>query len=215
MELIWNKAADDSEVLLLAHGAGSGMDSYFMERMAQLICESGVTVVRFEFDYMQQRRATGSRRPPDRQPKLLSCWAEVLKVVFEEVKKPVFIGGKSMGGRMATLLVDQYESEENNSPISVQGVVCLGYPFYAAGKQDKPRTEHLMKLETSVLILQGERDAMGDFTAVSDYSLSPDISIHWLPDGNHDLKPRKVSGYSHENHLQTSASMIHEFCTDL
>ncbi|WP_299733015.1 alpha/beta family hydrolase [uncultured Endozoicomonas sp.] len=212
MELIWNKASDNAEVLILAHGAGAAMDSEFMERMAELICESGVTVVRFEFDYMQQRRETGSRRPPDRQPKLLACWERVLDAVYEEVGRPLFIGGKSMGGRMATLLVAQSENEGRESPVPIKGVVCLGYPFYAAGKHDKPRIDHLQEINTPVLVMQGERDAMGGRETVGEYLLSPNVSIHWLADGNHDLKPRKVSGFSHEDHLQTSVVCIHEFC---
>ena len=213
MSLLWNKATENAPILVLAHGAGAGMDSAFMERMALQLFESGVTVVRFEFDYMQQRRVTGSRRPPDRQPKLLACWQQVLTDVYQQVGKPVFIGGKSMGGRMATLLAAQLE-ENDDLLNSVAGVVCLGYPFYAPGKQDKPRTAHLETMKTPVLVLQGERDTMGDHLTVDGYELSSAVDIHWLPDANHDLKPRKASGYSHDDHLQTSVVYINRFCVE-
>lgn len=117
-----------------------------------------------------------------------------------------------MGGRMATLLAAQCESHEMISPVPVIGVVCLGYPFYAAGKQHQPRIDHLQAIGKSVLVLQGERDIMGDLATVSGYSLASGVFVHWLPDGNHDLKPRKFSGFSHEDHLQSSTIRIHEFC---
>ncbi|KEI72536.1 alpha/beta family hydrolase [Endozoicomonas elysicola] len=208
MKLKWNKAGDDSEVLILAHGAGAGMDSMFMERMAELLCQSGITVVRFEFDYMQQRREAGSKRPPDRQPKLLVSWNQAIERVYEEVKKPVFIGGKSMGGRMATLLAAE---QSGTGFLPVKGIICLGYPFYASGKVDKPRIEHLEHIETPVLILQGERDAMGSLEIVSSYLLSPKVKVSWLPDGNHDLKPRVSSGHTQDGHLNLAVERIKQF----
>ena len=212
MELIWNKAGDDSEVLILAHGAGAGMNSDFMERVAELLCSSGITVVRFEFDYMQQRRETGSKRPPDRQPKLLACWKQAIELVYEQVGKPIFIGGKSMGGRMATLLAaEQTGDKADQMTPPLKGVVCLGYPFYAPGKMDKPRTEHLEQLQTLVLILQGDRDTMGNLENVSTYSLSSAVKIDWLPDGNHDLKPRVSSGYTQDDHLKLAVERIKQF----
>ncbi|WP_419835658.1 alpha/beta family hydrolase [Endozoicomonas atrinae] len=212
MELVWNKAGNDSEVLILAHGAGAGMNSDFMERIAELLCSSGITVVRFEFDYMQQRRETGSKRPPDRQPKLLACWKQAIELVYEQVQKPVFIGGKSMGGRMATLLAaDQARDKADQVTLPFKGVVCLGYPFYAPGKMDKPRTEHLEQLQTPVLILQGDRDTMGNLENVSTYSLSSAVNIDWLPDGNHDLKPRVSSGYTQNDHLKLAVERIKQF----
>lgn len=217
MELIWNKASVDAQVLILAHGAGAGMDSDFMERMAQLLCQSGITVVRFEFDYMRQRRETGSKRPPDRQPKLLACWSDVIDLVYQQVKKPVFIGGKSMGGRMATLLASGLAGDDQiriQDSLPVKGVVCLGYPFYAAGKMDKPRIEHLQNIKTPVLILQGDRDKMGDRENVSAYSLSSAVKIQWLPDGDHDLKPRVSSGFRHDNHLNAAVEYINGFVSD-
>ncbi|MRI34011.1 alpha/beta hydrolase [Endozoicomonas sp. OPT23] len=199
----WNKVRNPLGYFVFAHGAGAPMDSEFMEIMVSLLTERDISVVRFEFPYMQERRETGKKRPPDRQPKLLAYWQEVLDKVKSQTNLPVFIGGKSMGGRMATLLTA--EGAESS------GIICLGYPFYAANKQDKPRTEHLEHLATPTLIIQGERDTMGNTDNVTSYQLSEQISIEWLTDGNHDLKPRKVSGFTHQQHLESAADKIAHF----
>ncbi len=206
-DCIWNDEADDqSPVLILAHGAGAAMDSDFMNTMAALLVEQGVSVVRFEFPYMQERRKTGKKRPPDRQPVLLQAWRDVIALVKETTGvENVFIGGKSMGGRMATLLAA--EAPE----IGLSGVVCLGYPFHAPGKMDKPRIEHLMAFPVPLRIIQGDRDAMGNRETVQGYGLPGQLDIQWLPDGNHDLKPRKASGHTHEGHLEAAAEKVAEF----
>jgi len=92
-----------------------------------------------------------------------------------------------------------------------EGLVLLGYPFYAPGKQDKPRIEHLLTLKTKTLILQGERDPMGSKEVVEAYDLSEVIKTIWLGDGNHDLKPRIKSGLTHDENLQRAASEIINF----
>ena len=212
MELLWNRAENPRAVVILAHGAGAAMDSDFMNTMAELLCKQGLTVVRFEFPYMQERRQSDKKRPPDRQPKLLQSWSEVLKEVQGQTKLPVYIGGKSMGGRMATLFAADLFAAEG---AAVHGVICLGYPFYAPGKQDKPRIEHLQTMSLPVLIIQGERDAMGDRGTVMGYELSDQVQIEWLADGNHDLKPRKASGYSHQDHFEGAAQLIGQFITDI
>ncbi|MGI9283259.1 MAG: alpha/beta family hydrolase [Endozoicomonas sp.] len=205
MNLIWNRAGAGSPLLILAHGAGAAMDSDFMNQMAELIPSAGVSMVRFEFPYMQERRETGKKRPPDRQPKLLQCWQEVIQEVRDEYTGPLFIGGKSMGGRMASLLVAEFPD------LSLNGVVCLGYPFYAPGKQDKPRTDHLTDFPLPMLVVQGSRDAMGEHSTVQGYDLSKNIQLHWLEDGNHDLKPRVKSGFTHEQHLLEAAETVTTF----
>ncbi|MBF8721876.1 alpha/beta hydrolase [Pseudomonas guariconensis] len=188
--------------LILAHGAGAPMDSAFMEEMAQGLAEQGVGVVRFEFPYMAQRRVGGGKRPPNPQAVLLDCWRQVYAQVRPLVTGPLAIGGKSMGGRMASLLVDE---------LGADALVCLGYPFYAVGKPDKPRVEHLAGLRTRTLIVQGERDALGNREAVQSYVLSPSIEVCWLAAGDHDLKPLKASGFTHEQHLQAAAQRVAAF----
>ncbi|PKQ43482.1 alpha/beta hydrolase [Pseudomonas sp. YY-1] len=191
-----------SSTLILAHGAGAPMDSPFMQAMAQGLAERGVRVVRFEFTYMAQRRVDGRKRPPNPQAQLLQQWRDVHAQVRHRVTGPVAIGGKSMGGRMASLLADELEASS---------LVCLGYPFYAAGKPEKPRVAHLAELRTPTLIIQGERDALGNREAVAGYELSAAIELHWLQAADHDLKPLKASGFSHEQHLATAAGQIAAF----
>jgi len=107
-----------------------------------------------------------------------------------------------MGGRMASMIADQE---------GVTGLICLGYPFYAPGKQDKPRIDHLENLRTRTLILQGERDSMGSKEIVENYSLSNQLSISWLPDGDHGLKPRKKSGFTEEGNFNLASNLILNF----
>ncbi|EIK95068.1 hypothetical protein PMM47T1_18985 [Pseudomonas sp. M47T1] len=188
--------------LILAHGAGAPMDSDFMNRIAEQLAARGVAVVRFEFPYMAQRRVDGGKRPPNPKPKLLECWREVYAQVRPLVTGTLAIGGKSMGGRMASVLADELDAD---------ALVCLGYPFYAAGKPEKPRVEHLAELKTPTLIAQGERDALGNRASVAGYALSTQIQLCWLVAGDHDLKPLKASGFSHEQHMTAAAEAVTRF----
>lgn len=178
------------------------MDSPFMDDIAQRLAARGIAVARFEFPYMAARREDGRRRPPNPQARLLECWREVYALVRQQVAGPLAIGGKSMGGRMASLLADE---------LGADALVCLGYPFHAVGKADKPRVAHLADLKTPTLIVQGERDAMGDRLTVAGYSLSDAIRVQWLVAGDHDLKPLKASGFSHEQHLDEAADSVAAF----
>jgi len=197
---LWDIASGASAhtpvTLILAHGAGAPMDSSFMNDMAARLARHGVNVVRFEFPYMAQRRLDGGKRPPNPAPNLLESWREVYAEVRRHAAGKLAIGGKSMGGRMASLLADELEAD---------ALVCLGYPFYAVGKPEKPRVAHLAGLNTPTLIVQGERDALGNRAAVQGYDLSPSIEVLWLAAGDHDLKPLKASGFSHEQHLEAAA----------
>lgn len=200
---LWNAAVGEaSATLILAHGAGAPMDSEWMSDMAGRLAGLGVNVLRFEFPYMAQRRVDGVKRPPNPAPKLLERWREVFAVVRRHVAGVLAVGGKSMGGRMASLVADE---------LGVDALVCLGYPFYAVGKPEKPRVEHLASLRTRALIVQGERDALGNREVVEGYSLAPGIEVFWLVAGDHDLKPLKVSGFTHEQHLASAAQKVSEF----
>ena len=206
LPFLWNGPEDASKVLILAHGAGAPMDSPFMDYFAENLADQGVRVLRFEFPYMAERRKTGKKRPPDRAEKLLTSWRQVIANLPED--RDIYIGGKSMGGRMASLIAD-----EMTAVGKISGLICLGYPFYAPGRQDRPRTEHLMGMTTRALIIQGERDAMGNRETVAGYDLSPEIRISWADDGNHDLVPRKRSGFTQENNWQQALRHIHQFIT--
>ena len=151
--------------LLLAHGAGAPMDSSFMEEIARLLAERGARTLRFEFAYMATRRREGSKRPPDRMPKLefafRDAYAEAQGLT---VGQPLFVGGKSMGGRVASHIVDDLEAA---------GLICLGYPFHPPGRPEKLRTEHLPGIQASALIVQGERDPFGKREEVSGSHSAP------------------------------------------
>lgn len=187
---------------LFAHGAGAPMDSEFMNVVAEGVAAAGITVKRFEFPYMDERRQTGKKRPPNRAPILLQHFQQAIEQVGESAQ--CVIGGKSMGGRMASLLASEY-------PNDIKGVVCLGYPFHPIGKVEKTRIDHFADMTVPHCIVQGTRDPMGDQTQVEGYSLPEAINVHWLEDGNHDLKPRKMSGLTHEEHINAAISAVVNF----
>ena len=194
--------ADSDRVLVLAHGAGAPMDSPWMDAMAALLGDRGIRVVRFEFAYMAARR-DGTRRPAPRAEAVLDEYREVVRQLREETDATVFIGGKSFGGRVASLVADELHIAGG-----IRGLVCLGYPFHPIGKPEQLRTAHLTELATPTLVCQGERDIMGGRDEVAGYALSPAIRIAWAPDGDHDLKPRKTSGRTLEDNLAAAADAV-------
>ena len=190
--------------LVFAHGANSPMDSDWMNGMARGLVDRKVSVVRFEFPYMAQRRKTGQRRPPDARPLLLQSFRDILKK-YALPSHRVYLGGKSMGGRMASLVADE---------LGVRGLVLLGFPFHAPGRPPGDRILHLKETATRTLIVQGERDPMGNREEVSSYRLSNNIRFLWLKDGDHDLKPRRRSGHTFEGHRERALEEIDCFITD-
>ncbi|NEH54744.1 alpha/beta hydrolase [Rhizobium leguminosarum] len=185
--------------ILLAHGAGAPMDSASMTAAANALAGVGFRVARFEFAYMAARRTSDGRKPPPR--------AETLNPEYEtaiaelSASGPLIIGGKSMGGRVASMVADDLHRRGK-----IAGLLCLGYPFHPPGQPEKLRTGHLTGLTTPALICQGTRDEFGTRDEVPDYDLSDRIEILWLEDGDHDLKPRKtISGFSSADHLATMA----------
>lgn len=202
MTVLFDDATDSWCTLIFAHGAGAPMGSAFMQDMSERLQALGISVVRFEFPYMAQRRLDGVRRPPNQAAVLLEAWRKVYAEVRAKVAGPLVLAGKSMGGRMASMLADE---------LQVQALVCLGYPFYPAGKVDRPRIEHLADLRTPTLIVQGERDALGAKAVVRQYPLSTAIELEWLAFADHDLKPLKRSGFTHEQYMALSAQRIADF----
>ncbi|MEO9573545.1 MAG: alpha/beta family hydrolase [Tateyamaria sp.] len=186
--------------VLLAHGAGAPMDSTGMTAIAEALAAQELRVVRFEFAYMAQRRTKGTRRPPPRADKLNHEYMAAIDALH--VDGPLFIGGKSMGGRVASMIADELFKADQ-----IAGLICVGYPFHPIGKPEKLRTEHLQLLRTPTLICQGTRDQFGSKHEVSEYELSPAIELSWFEDGDHDLRPRKrVSGFTHADHLKSMAT---------
>lgn len=202
----------DGPLFLFAHGAGAPADSDFMQTIALGLAEQGICVIRFNFDYMLQRIETGSRRPPERAPKLIQQFEDKVKLLFEQKKRPMVIGGKSMGGRMASLVASL--SEENGFT-EIKGVACLGFPFHPAGKLDKLRIDHFPLVKQKQLIIQGIRDKLGTFAEVQSYNLPKAINWLWLEDGDHDLKPRVKSGFTHQAHLQKAIQRLASFIKEV
>jgi predicted alpha/beta-hydrolase family hydrolase len=186
--------------VLLAHGAGAPMDSPFMNAIAEKLAAVGIGVLRFEFEYMAKRRRDGSRRTPDRATELIARFQEALGLVGPPGE--VVIGGKSMGGRIASMIADE---------AGVAGVVCLGYPFHPPGKPDRLRIAHLQTLRTPILIAQGTRDPFGTMKEVASYPLSPTIELVWIEDGNHSFEPRKKSERTLEQNLKAAADALVAF----
>ena len=177
--------------LLLAHGAGAGMDSSFLARAAAGLASRGIRVVRFEFPYMARRRAEGRRGAPDREPVLRDSWAGMVERFGGGPK--VVIGGKSLGGRIASMIADE---------VAARGLVCFGYPFHPPGDKTRLRTKHLETLRAPALILQGERDAFGDRADLKGYALSSAIRIHWITAGDHSFKPPAKSGRTEAGNVE-------------
>jgi len=196
--------------VVLAHGAGAAMDSPFLSAFAGELAAAGDgrwRVVRFEFPYMAARRRDGGRRPPDREAVLLRTWREVVAALGPALGSPgLVIGGKSMGGRMASRIADES---------AVRGLVCLGYPFHPPGRPERLRTAHLETLRCPTLIVQGTRDPFGRPEEVAGYALAPAVRVHWIADGDHDLKPRKAAGRSQAEALGEAVAATADFLAGL
>lgn len=194
--------------ILLAHGAGAPMDSLAMTAAAEALATEGFRVIRFEFDYMAARR-TGSRKPPPKAELLIPSYLAVVSSVKFSGK--LIIGGKSMGGRVASMVADRLCADKGAA-----GLLCLGYPFHPPQKPEQLRTAHLRNLQIPALIAQGTRDPFGTRDEVKNYELSRSIEMLWLEDGDHDLKPRKsVSGFTSADHLLTMAAKTREWAQSL
>jgi len=195
---------DAARCLVLAHGAGAPSDSPFMAHFAEGVASAGIRVARFEFPYMVRRREDGKRRPPDRAPVLIDSWQKAVEEITQTgvVRDRLFIGGKSLGGRVASTIADD---------AGIAGLVCLGYPFHPPGKPDRTRVDHLVHLDTPALFVQGERDALGSRSDVAGYKLAPGINLQWLADGDHSFKPRKASGRTEQQNWDDGVAAVVEF----
>ncbi len=188
---------------VFAHGAGAGKYSDFMQRVAELLAQQNIDVILFDFPYMQKATELGRRQPPNRMPVLLEAFEAQITSLNNSL--PIFIGGKSMGGRVASMLFEKSDAK---------ACICLGYPFHPPGKPEKLRVEHLKSVEKPMLIMQGERDTFGRQEEIETYNLPEAIKCIYLPDGDHSFKPRKASGYTLDAHLQEAALHISQFIRD-
>lgn len=205
IDFLMNGDRPEHPTILLAHGAGAAMDTPWMTSMAERLASKDMRVARFEFAYMAARRTGGPKRPPPKIDLLLEEYQSAIDALTPD--GPLILAGKSMGGRVASMIAeDLYQSGK------IAGLLCLGYPFHPRGKPGNLRTDHLRTLTAPTLICQGTRDPLGTKEEVQSYNLPSAIRIHWLPDGDHDLKPRKrETGLTLEDHLATTANTIRDW----
>jgi predicted alpha/beta-hydrolase family hydrolase len=171
--------------LVLGHGAGAGQHSTFMVEFAHALADLGIDVITFNFLYTQQRR-----KIPDRAPLLEDCYASVIRAVRERVesaRRTLFIGGKSMGGRIATQVAAA------DAALPVAGLVLLGYPLHPPGQPDRLRDGHLPLVRRPMLFVQGSRDSFGtpDELAPILVRLAPVPLVYAVDNADHSFKLQK------------------------
>jgi len=202
--LVDEPASPGHGTIVLCHGAGAPMDSPFMATMARGLAARGLRVVRFELPYMRARRERGERKAPDRPPVLERAWREVIDRLGGGGR--VVIGGKSLGGRIASMVADA---------AGARGLVCLGYPFHPPDAPERLRTAHLRDLRTPALVVQGTRDPFGSPEEIAGFDLSPAVRVVYLLDGDHSFKPRKSSGHTETQNLDAAIAAVAEFVAGL
>jgi len=165
--------------LILAHGAGAGQRSAFMVAFAQALAGRGIHTVTFNFPYTEQ-----GRKIPDRRPVLEACYRAVVDAVLARGEHPLFIGGKSMGGRIATHVAAA------DAGLALAGLVLLGYPLHPPGRPAERRDAHLLDIHRPVLIVQGSRDTFGTPSEFDDVlaAMSPRPTFHVVEGGDHSFK---------------------------
>ncbi len=204
-------ARSGSPLVLLAHGAGAPMDSPFLQSLSDLLIDRDITVARFEFDYMARRRRGEGRKPPSRMPDLMVEYVQAIDALRQHLPdSPIVIGGKSMGGRVASMIADQTFEQG-----LIKGCVCLGYPLHPHSKPEQLRTAHLHDVRCPLLMVQGVRDALGSRDELLSQRLSHKISYDWIADGDHDLRPRKSSGLTQAENLVAAADAVAAFVTSV
>lgn len=201
--------------LLLAHGAGAPMDSPFLATIATGLAERGWRVVRFEFPFMARQRGGGRRGAPDRLPVLLEAYRA--QMALEAGGPPLMLAGKSLGGRVATLLLAEAAAgDPTPAPgASPRAALCFGYPFHPPGKPESLRTAHLQSLLRPTLIVQGERDPFGRRAEVEGYGLAPAVRLAWIPEADHSLRPTRRSGLDEAAALALAVAHADGFLREL
>lgn len=208
--------------LLFSHGAGAGNRHPFMQAFANYFAGKGIRVVNINFPYMQECYTLNKKRPPNQAPILLRHLKGEINREHEvnsDLEHLVLVG-KSMGGRIATMLMSEADFLQTQKQVSA--VVVLGYPFIPPGKPEKlaSRVEHLKGLSKPCLILQGERDSFGNRILLEsdkfiERYLHQNTRISWVHDGDHSFKPRKSSGFTEEQNFSTSMNEIEQFIQTL
>ena len=204
-DYLFDSAPNADTLLIFAHGAGADMQHEFMQSITDLLVAEGFAVLRFNFPYMQKRAEDGKRRPPDRAPKLLAHFEQVLQHAQQTYDfQRIFLLGKSMGSRMATMLAGE------SLPSAIKGVISLGYPFLPKGKTE-PRLDAVNDCQLPLLIVQGERDSFGTRQQLGEWSLPAAVAVQFITDGDHSFTPRKSAGVSTTQNYQQAVQAIVAF----
>lgn len=193
--------------LLFAHGAGAGSQHPFILALADELNALGIHVWLFDFAYMAKAIAENKRRPPPRLPKLEVEYLEAINQVQAQIgDDPLWIGGKSMGGRVACHVLNSLSNEDSAKTIT--GATVVGYPFHPVGKPDSLRLAVLQSSTDPILICQGERDTFGTSDEIATYAYPDNVQVKFFVDGDHSLKPRKASGLTQSQHISAAAQAI-------
>jgi uncharacterized protein len=180
---LWTAVEDPEGVLVVAHGAGMGMSHPFMQGVAEGLVAQGIAALRFDFPYMAR-----GRRSPDRPAVLIDAWRGALEEAIRRAKGlPVGAGGKSLGGRMASML-----AAEQGDAFAARGLVFFGYPLHAPGRLDQIRDAHLSSITVPMQFIEGTEDPFARFDLISDVvrSLAPRASMHTVEGGDHSFRVR-------------------------
>lgn len=200
----WLIPENYQRALIIAHGAGKNMDSEFICVLHEGIAKHNILTVKFNFPYMEQ-----GRKAPDRAPTLLACWQRVIDTVMEKTglsADKIFLSGKSMGGRYATMLASETPG--------YGGIIAFGYPLHAPGKPDKARFEHLANISSPMLFFQGTRDSLCKLDKLNECigALPNPPEIHIIEGGDHSFKVLKKLNRNQDEVMQevieTSAKWI-------
>ena len=198
-------AGPGSPLMVLAHGAGADQRHRFMVATARRLSDRGVSVVTFNFLYMERKR-----KAPDRAPILEATWTTVLDAVVGRLnpKEAIVIGGKSMGGRIASQVAAS--TPDSEAWRRVGGLVLLGYPLHPPGQPQKPRVAHLPAIEVPILLVQGTRDTFGAREEIEPVfgALKTRVDYEFVEGGDHSFAVPKSSGHSEADILDRIADRV-------
>jgi uncharacterized protein len=198
MQLTTYLAAEPRAALVLAHGAGAGQTSPFMVRFARGMALRSINTATFDFPY-----TAAGRKVPDRAPVLEQAWREAVEAAKGEFAGlPLVIGGKSMGGRMASHIAAQ-------GCEGLDGLVYLGYPLHPPGQPQKRRDTHLPEIKERMLFVQGSRDAFGTSAEIA--ALLPSLQraeLHEVAGGDHSFKVPGRKDYALEGIMDAVVAWI-------
>lgn len=198
---LWLAPRNATACLVFAHGAGAGMRHPFMEAVARRLAERGIATFRYEFPYMEKK----SRRP-DPRPILLATVRSAVGAAAEEAgERPLFVGGKSMGGRMSSLA-----AADEPFPPRVRGLVFFGFPLHPAGQPSTERADHLANVTLRMLFLQGTRDTLADLDLLRPVCdrLGARATLHVIDGADHSFHVPKRSGRADADVLDELADVV-------